>query len=90
MAPSSTEWARDGIYLVLTLMGGGLATGAVYAVVAHIAPLHTSFALWAEVALALLLSSPRLVYFHRAGHEIPWLWRFHSVHHARLKNKCQQ
>ncbi|MFO1369375.1 MAG: sterol desaturase family protein [Marinagarivorans sp.] len=83
--PSSTEWARDGIYLVLTLMGGGLATGAVYAGVAHIAPLHASFALWAEVALALLLSSLGSYIFHRAGHEIPWLWRFHSVHHAAEK-----
>jgi len=33
-------------------------------------------------ALALCLSDLVFYWFHRAQHAVPWLWRFHSVHHS--------
>lgn len=36
---------------------------------------------WAGVALDLLLLDLWIYWWHRANHELPWLWSFHSVHH---------
>ncbi len=39
---------------------------------------------WAEVALAFVLLDYTLYVWHVLTHRIPWLWRFHVVHHADL------
>lgn len=36
----------------------------------------------AGVALAFLLMDLSFYYWHRVNHSIPFLWRFHNVHHA--------
>ena len=36
---------------------------------------------WLQFALGLLLMDLTFYYWHRINHEIPLLWRFHSVHH---------
>jgi sterol desaturase/sphingolipid hydroxylase (fatty acid hydroxylase superfamily) len=36
---------------------------------------------WAGLALDILALDFFLYWWHRANHEIPFLWRFHSVHH---------
>lgn len=36
---------------------------------------------WAGLALDLLLLDLFIYWWHRANHEIPFLWRFHEVHH---------
>lgn len=38
--------------------------------------------LWAHVALAVLLLDVWTYAWHRLNHRIPFLWRFHRVHHA--------
>lgn len=38
--------------------------------------------LWAKVALGLLIGEVGTYWGHRLSHEIPWLWRFHAVHHS--------
>ena len=36
----------------------------------------------AQLALALLLAELGEYGFHRAMHEVPWLWRLHATHHS--------
>lgn len=38
--------------------------------------------LWDKVALGLLIGEVGTYWGHRLSHEIPWLWRFHAVHHS--------
>jgi len=40
--------------------------------------------LWAETTLAVLLMDYTLYLWHVLVHKVPWLWRFHLVHHADL------
>lgn len=44
----------------------------------------TSWPVWLEVALALILMDYTLYLWHVLTHRLPWLWRFHVVHHADL------
>src|SRR5215204_2241217 len=39
---------------------------------------------WVEVALACVLLDYTLYLWHVATHRVPFLWRFHVVHHADL------
>lgn len=38
--------------------------------------------LWAKLLLGLLIGEVGTYWGHRLSHEIPWLWRFHAVHHG--------
>lgn len=40
--------------------------------------------LWLEVASALVLMDYTLYLWHVLTHRVPWLWRFHVVHHVDL------
>jgi len=42
----------------------------------------SSWPLAAQLALALVLAELVEYSFHRAMHEVPWLWRFHATHHS--------
>lgn len=39
---------------------------------------------WARDAVAVLLLDYTLYWWHVAEHRVPWLYRFHQVHHADL------
>ena len=39
---------------------------------------------WIEVPLAVVLMDYTLYLWHVLTHKIPWLWRFHAVHHLDL------
>ncbi len=43
----------------------------------HLVPLPA----WAQFTGGFLLLDLSFYYWHIANHKIPWLWRFHSVHH---------
>ena len=45
--------------------------------VVHLLP----FPSWARFAIAFLCLDLTFYYWHIANHKIPWLWRFHNVHH---------
>ncbi len=38
--------------------------------------------LWARIVLGLLANDIGYYWGHRLSHEIPFLWRFHSIHHS--------
>ena len=38
--------------------------------------------LWLQLFLALLVAEFGNYWFHRATHEVPFLWRFHRLHHS--------
>lgn len=41
-----------------------------------------SLPLWAKLLLGLLIGEVGTYWGHRLSHEIPWLWRYHAVHHS--------
>ncbi|MBR7635904.1 sterol desaturase family protein [Janthinobacterium lividum] len=38
--------------------------------------------LWGKMLLGLLIGEVGTYWGHRLSHEIPWLWRYHAVHHS--------
>ena len=42
---------------------------------------YLSFPAWMEAILGFLLLDLSFYYWHRLNHRIPFLWRFHNVHH---------
>lgn len=40
---------------------------------------------WLEVILAITLLDMMIYWQHRLFHKLPWLWRWHRVHHADLE-----
>ncbi len=40
------------------------------------------WSLWVQVPMALVLGEFGAYWWHRANHELPWLWRFHKIHHS--------
>ena len=55
--------------------------GVVHAQVAMHVP-HLGLPTWARAVLAVVLGDLLVYGFHRACHAVPWLWRFHAVHHS--------
>jgi sterol desaturase/sphingolipid hydroxylase (fatty acid hydroxylase superfamily) len=45
----------------------------------------SEFSIAIQLVLALIISELGLYWFHRACHEIPFLWRFHKIHHNPKK-----
>lgn len=45
----------------------------------------TSWPMFFQVALGLVIAEFGLYWAHRLGHEWMWLWRFHAVHHSSKK-----
>lgn len=82
---SAAEWRRDGIYLLISMVGGGSAAAAVAAIAALFSPAHSQWPLWLEVLAALGITSLGSYVFHRVGHVHPWLWRVHGIHHVETK-----
>jgi sterol desaturase/sphingolipid hydroxylase (fatty acid hydroxylase superfamily) len=84
-------WGLDLFYAVFNAMitKGGLAVvviGASY-LAAKAVPqsLHDFVAglpLWIQIPLAIVLSDLGFYTVHRLFHKIPWLWKFHAVHHS--------
>jgi sterol desaturase/sphingolipid hydroxylase (fatty acid hydroxylase superfamily) len=48
----------------------------------HSGPIPAHWPLWARAVAALLLLDFILYVWHRLNHEVPFLWRFHRVHHS--------
>ena len=37
---------------------------------------------WLRISAALVIGDVGFYWGHRLSHEIPWLWRFHAIHHS--------
>ncbi len=83
--PSAREWGRDGIYFLMTMMGGAGAVAALFQIAKHVKPLELSLPFAVETVLALVLSSLGSYAFHRMSHLDPWLWQLHGIHHVEEK-----
>lgn len=66
--------------LKLGVMAGMLSAGLAETGGVGIWP--SSWPLWAQLPLALVVGQFGEYWTHRALHEIPALWRFHAVHHS--------
>lgn len=83
--PTAREWRRDGIYLVITMIGGGSAVAVVFYIASLVKPINIPIPLGLEILLALGLSSLGSYAFHRYSHVHPWLWLLHGIHHVEEK-----
>ncbi|GHH72831.1 sterol desaturase [Streptosporangium violaceochromogenes] len=83
--PDRDEWGWYAVYFLLTMIGSALAQLPVAVLVGAVSLPGPALALWAEIPLALLLSSLAGYLVHRLGHTNRWLWRLHGVHHVPRK-----
>ena len=67
------------------LLGGPLAIIAVIArhmVPATIIAMIAAWPIWLRACAAMVVGEAGYYWGHRASHQIPFLWRFHAVHHS--------
>ena len=85
-APDSSGWQRVGRNLGLWLINAGLSPLIVLPLTAWAASHAWAWRPdwwqgWTGLALDILLLDLLIYWWHRANHELPFLWRFHEVHH---------
>ena len=85
------DWANDLIFLLfngLLIKLGLLAIIAVSIFAAtQIVPASFQAAIgglpyWVQLPLVIVLSDLGFYWTHRMFHAVPWLWRFHAIHHS--------
>lgn len=75
-------------YLLTYQVGYGLGLGACAAIAAGLRSMgwHPvwpgGWPLPLQIAFALFLAEVLSYWQHRLGHRVPWLWRFHALHHS--------
>jgi len=65
------------LFSALTLKTLGLAEAHSFGII-HVLPWHP----WPEGLIAFVLFDLWMYAWHRANHQIPFLWRFHRMHHS--------
>lgn len=78
-------FAANGILggiLTPALLGAATLLGVVLAERAGLGLWPVGWPLLAQLALGLVVAELVEYSFHRAMHEIPWMWRFHATHHS--------
>jgi sterol desaturase/sphingolipid hydroxylase (fatty acid hydroxylase superfamily) len=85
------DWANDLIFLLLNGMLIKLGLLAVVAasifIAVQIVPAPFQAAIgglpyWVQIPAVIVLADLGFYWTHRMFHAVPWLWRFHSVHHS--------
>jgi len=85
------EWRLDLVYFgvnhlfisVLLLVGNSFAPMAFgWATNARLQALVTSLPVAAQFVLLVFAADFVQYWIHRAFHEVPWMWKFHAVHHS--------
>ena len=88
---SRTELASDlGFYFISSLLPAVLLASplALVAIAGQrllpdaLPAAMTALPLWAKLLLGLLIGEVGTYWGHRLSHEVPWLWRYHAVHHS--------
>jgi sterol desaturase/sphingolipid hydroxylase (fatty acid hydroxylase superfamily) len=92
--PLRAEWRTDLAYffvghvLVQFVLIAVTASTSAVAAFAAFPSLKASIQLlpvWAQFLLAVFVADLAQALLHRAYHNVPWLWRFHAVHHSSRK-----
>jgi sterol desaturase/sphingolipid hydroxylase (fatty acid hydroxylase superfamily) len=77
-------WVANGQIIAVALTA--FVTGVIVASGWLVGPsVHASVAAqpyWLQFIEALILSDCGFYLAHRSFHEVPWLWRFHAIHHS--------
>ena len=68
--------------VVLSIPTALLAVAAQHLVPAFFSAAIASMPAVARIALAFVVGEIGFYWGHRLSHEIPWLWRFHALHHS--------
>jgi sterol desaturase/sphingolipid hydroxylase (fatty acid hydroxylase superfamily) len=85
------SWKLDSIYFLLNgiFIGAGLKLILLLALVVSallVPPEFRSWVgtrpFWIQLPVVLIISDLGFYSAHRMFHKIPWLWRFHAVHHS--------
>jgi sterol desaturase/sphingolipid hydroxylase (fatty acid hydroxylase superfamily) len=82
--------ADVGYFFITSLLPAAVLSGpiALLAWLIHLAvpnsflAITASWPLWVKAVAALVVSEIGYYWAHRMSHEIPLLWRFHSIHHS--------
>ena len=85
------RWCNDVIYILVNgaLIGAGLSF--VMVVILRVSGLLVPAGLpatvarqpyWLQVVEAIILADLGFYVAHRLFHRVPWLWRFHAIHHS--------
>jgi sterol desaturase/sphingolipid hydroxylase (fatty acid hydroxylase superfamily) len=85
------SWANDLIFLflngILIKLGLLAVIAAIIFAAARIVPASFQAAVgglpyWVQIPAVIVLSDLGFYWTHRMFHAVPWLWRFHSIHHS--------
>ncbi|CDG84685.1 sterol desaturase family protein [Janthinobacterium agaricidamnosum] len=88
--PRAALWTDLGYYFLSSLLPAVLlaiplsllALLSQHLIPASVPAVMASLPLAAKLLLTLLVGEIGFYWGHRLSHEIPWLWRFHAVHHS--------
>lgn len=84
-------WMNDVIYLVLNGQATSFCLGALiigvtmtagWLVPASVRAAVQAQPYWLQIVEVVVLADSGVYFAHRAFHAVPWLWRFHAIHHS--------
>ena len=85
------DWGNDVIFLllngILIKLGllaviVGIIFSAAWIVPASFQAMVGGLPYWVQIPAVIVLSDLGFYWTHRMFHAVPWLWRFHSIHHS--------
>ncbi|MBB3342923.1 sterol desaturase family protein [Luteimonas sp. RC10] len=91
VSPLRPGWRTDLTYFfmshvlvqfILILVTASTSTIANFAAFPALERAIQSLPVWAQFLIAVFVADMAQALLHRAYHNIPWLWRFHAVHHS--------
>ena len=91
ISPLRPGWRTDVAYFfmshvlvqfILILVTASTSTIAGLAAFPALKDAIQSLPVWAQFVIAVFVADLAQALLHRAYHNIPWLWRFHAVHHS--------
>lgn len=84
-------WMNDVAYLFLngqvTSLGLGALIFGITLTVGRLVPVSVRAAAaaqpyWVQIVEIIILADVGVYFAHRMSHAVPWLWRFHAIHHS--------